>query len=418
VESQNRLFTNLFQVSLTPKQTKSAGSGPITKEATVLAHKTFHRYTTRRKQGGGQAASDAANGAAKSAGSTLRRYNEQALTDEVRQLLHDWKGMIHTSELIFVRASGNTSRRTLYGPYEGQPLRLSDSRIRGFPFNTRRATQNELMRAFVELTRVKVLEVDAAAIAAKAAVEESAKQAAAAKADKPSVSSAPKLSEEEETALLHTSQIQALVRRSKVPALLSYFKSNDLSPDFLFNPQDSQANHHTPTALHLAASQNSAPLITGLLNKAGANPTLLNGDGKASFELAGERSTRDAFRVARSELGEKKWDWEAARVPAAISKKEAEERDAREKKEEAKKEEERRKAEEKRLKEEGPKAVDGPLGKSQGRGRERALGMVQKTAQEKREEEAKGMTPEMRMRLERERRARAAEERMKRMAGS
>lgn len=405
-------------VSLTPKQSKSNSSGPLTREATVLAHKTFHRYTTRRKQGGGQAASDASNGAAKSAGSTLRRFNERALTEEVRQLLQDWRGMIDTSELIFVRASGNTSRRTLYGPYEGQPLRLSDPRHRGFPFNTRRATQNELMRAFVELTRVKVMEVDEAAIAAKAAAEVAAKQSAAAKANKIAGPTVSKISEEEETALLHTSQIQALVKRSKVPALLSYLKSNDLSPDFSFHPSDSQTNHHTPTALHLAASQNSAPLISGLLNKAGANPTLLNGDQKTAFELAGDRPTRDAFRVSRSELGEKKWDWEAAHVPTALSKKEAEERDALEKKEEAKKEEERRAAEARRLKDEGPKVSEGPLGKSQGRGRERALGHVQKTAQDKRDEEARGMTPEMRMKLERERRARAAEERMKRAAGS
>ena len=45
------------------------------------------------------------------------------------------------------------------------------------------------------------------------------------------------------------------------------------------------------------------------------------------------------------------------------------------------------------------------------------LGVVAKTAEERREEDARGMTPEMRMRIERERRARAAEERMKRMAG-
>jgi hypothetical protein len=44
-----------------------------------------------------------------------------------------------------------------------------------------------------------------------------------------------------------------------------------------------------------------------------------------------------------------------------------------------------------------------------------ALGAVQKTAQEKREEETRGLTPEMRARLERERRARAAEERIKRL---
>ncbi|TEY48845.1 hypothetical protein BOTCAL_0291g00090 [Botryotinia calthae] len=76
-------------VSLAPKQVKNpqATTGPLTKEAVVLAHKTFHRYTTRRKQGGAQSANDSAKGAAHSAGSSLRRYNEQALQDEVRQLL-------------------------------------------------------------------------------------------------------------------------------------------------------------------------------------------------------------------------------------------------------------------------------------------------------------------------------------------
>lgn len=405
-------------VSLTPKQTKSGHTGPLTREATVLAHKTFHRYTTRRKQGGAQSANDAAKGAAHSAGSSLRRYNEQALTDEVRLLLQEWKGMIDSSELVFIRATGSTNRRTLFGPYDGQVLRQNDPRIRGFPFSTRRATQNELMRSFVELTRVKVLEIDEAAIAAaKLAAEEAAKQATAAKAPKQSSPATPKRSEEEETALLHTTQIQALIRRSKLPALLSYLNNNNLPSDFLFQPQDSQQNFHAPTPLHLASSQNSAPLVSGLLIRGGANPTLSNSDSKTAFDLAGDRSTRDAFRVARSDLGESKWDWEAAHIPAALSRAEAEQREARERKEEAKKEEERRKAEAARLAEQGPKVVDGPLGKAAGRGRALALGQVQKTAQEKREEEARGMTPEMRTRLERERRARAAEARMRAMQG-
>ena len=402
-------------VSLAPKQTKSAATGPISREATVLAHKTFHRYTTRRKQGGSQSANDSAKGAAHSAGSSLRRYNEQALTDEVRLLLQDWKGMIDTSELLFIRATGTTNRRTIFGPYEGQVLRQNDPRIRGFPFSTRRATQNELMRSFVELTRVKVLEIDEGAVAAaKAAAEEEAKQLATVKRSKPSTPTPAKRSEEEETATLHTNQIQALIRRSKLPALLSYLKTNDLSPDFIFYPPDIQQNYHTPTPLHLAASQNSSPLVSGLLIKAGADPTILNGDGKTAFDLTGDRATRDAFRVARFELGEAKFDWVAAHVPSALSRADAEERDAREKKEEAMKEQERRKLEAVRLKEEGPKVMENsPLGKAAGRGRALALGQMQKTAQEKREEEARGMTPEMRMRLEREKRARAAEERMK-----
>ncbi|RDW66869.1 hypothetical protein BP5796_09618 [Coleophoma crateriformis] len=379
-------------VSLAPKQTKSA-SGPMSREATVLAHKTFHRYTTRRKQGGAQSANDSAKGAAHSAGSSLRRYNEQALTEEVRLLLQDWKGMIDTSELLFIRATGNTNRRTLFGPYEGQVLRQNDARIRGFPFNTRRATQSELMRSYIELTRVKVTEIDVAAIsAAKAAAEEAARQSAAAKAAKKVAPAAPKISEEEEIALLHTSQVQALIRRSKLPALLSYLSTNEISPDFVFHPKDTQQNHHAPTALHLAASQNSPPLVTGLLIKAGANPTIRNGDGKTPFELAGDRSTRDTFRVARSELGKDKWDWDAACVPAPLTRKEADERDARERMDEAKKENARRKAEEERLKEEGPKVTDdGKLGRAAGRGRSKVLGQAYRNS---RQEEVKGLTPE------------------------
>ncbi|KAI2634742.1 hypothetical protein GGS26DRAFT_522800 [Hypomontagnella submonticulosa] len=389
-------------VSLAPRQTKHGSVGPLNREATVLAHKTFHRYTTRRKQGGSQSANDNAKGNAHSAGSSIRRYNEQALTDEVRLLLQDWKGLLDTSELLFIRATGSTNRRTLFGPYEGQVLRANDPRIRGFPFSTRRATQNELMRSFIELTRLKVREIDPAQ-AAKAQDE------APAKATKPAKPVTPKLTEEEETALLHTSQLQAFIRRSKLPALLSYLKSNNIPADFLFQPVDSAQNHHAPTPLHLAANQNSAPLVLGLLTKGGADPTIKNKEGKTAFELAGDRATRDAFRVSRDELGDVRWDWEAARVPPAMKRAEAEKRDERERAENERKESERRKAEEQRLRSEGPKVPD------KVRGRSVLDAGAKKSAQEKREDEARGLTPEQRMKLERERRARAAEERMRRM---
>ncbi|KAK9423573.1 hypothetical protein SUNI508_04054 [Seiridium unicorne] len=391
-------------VSLAPRQTKNGATGPLNREATVLAHKTFHRYTTRRKQGGSQSANDNAKGNAHSAGSSIRRYNEQALVDEVRQLLKDWQGLLDTSELLFIRATGSTNRRTLFGPYEEQVLRSNDPRIRGFPFSTKRATQNELMRSFIELTRLKVREVDPA--------REVKAQAAPPKptTPKPTKTAAPKLSEEEETALLHTSQLQAFIRRSKLPALLSYLKNNSIPADFIFQPADSQQNHHAPTCLHLSASQNSAPLVLGLLTKAASDPTIHNREGKTAFEIAGDRATRDAFRVARDELGEDKWDWEAAKVAPGMKRAEAEKRDERERKENEKKEAERRKAEEARLKTEGPK-VDSKVNRAKG-----ALGSaLPKTAQEKREEEARGLTPEQRMKLDRERRARAAEERFKRM---
>lgn len=392
-------------VSLAPRPTSKGGT-TLNREATVLAHKTFHRYTTRRKQGGAQSANDNAKGTAHSAGSGLRRYNEQALIQDVRALLQDWKGLLDTSELLFIRATGSTNRRTLFGPYDGQVLRHNDTRLRGFPFSTRRATQKELMRSFIELTRLKVQEIDPVQETPKEVGKDSASTKLSSK--KPTK---PKLSEEEETALLHTSQIQAFIRRSKIPALLSYLKNNDVSPDFELQPLDQ--NYHAPRPLHLAAAQNAATLVSGLLIRGGANPEIQNPEGKTAFELAGDRSTRDAFRVARSELGETKWNWDEAQVPSPITKSEADSRDQREKKDAEQKEAERRKTEEERLRTEGPRvAADTKKAKANA-----LASALTKTPQERREEEARGLTPEMRARLDRERRARAAEERLRGMQG-
>ena len=46
---------------------------------TILKHKTFHRYVVRAKRGTTQSTQDNKGQAAKSAGATLRRYNESAL---------------------------------------------------------------------------------------------------------------------------------------------------------------------------------------------------------------------------------------------------------------------------------------------------------------------------------------------------
>lgn len=407
-------------VSLAPKIGKKS-TGVEERQAIVIAHKTFHRYTTRRKQGGSQSANDSAKGAAHSAGASIRRYNEAALETEIRALLKEWKDLIHESQLVFVRATGSANRRILFGPYDGQVLRHNDPRNRSFPFSTRRATQAELMRAFVELTRLKVSHVDEAALTAAAEAE--SEREALALNPHPTLSkpAPPKPSKEEEELSLHTSQLQALIRRSKVPAILTYLSTHALSPDFEFFPPSTQVNHHAPTLLHLAASSNSPAVVLALLTKAAADPTSLNGEGHPPFDLAGDRSTRDAFRVARSELGDERWDWSAAHCPPPLSKSDADRRQERERAEADKAEAERRKAETDRLKREAlAVAADeaaktkGKRGVSSGKG----LGAGEKTGAERREEEARGLTPEMRTRLERERRARAAEERMRRMAGN
>ncbi|KAJ5099543.1 hypothetical protein N7532_006544 [Penicillium argentinense] len=400
-------------VSLAPELHRKQG-GVEERQARVIAHKTFHRYTTRRKQGGSQSASDASRGAAHSAGSSLRRYNEAALEKDVRDLLADWKEMIDTAELLFVRATGKTNKRILFEKYDNHVLKQNDPRLRGFPFNTRRATQGELMRCFKELTRIKVSEIDEAALAAAAAAEAKKKEDSKPSTPRPQPQK-PKLSKEEEEALLHTSQIQALIRRSKVPALMSYISNNSIPSSFTFTPADSPQNFRCPTPLHLAANSNAPAVVAALLTKAGADPTSINNEGRTPFELAGDRPTRDAFRVSRHGLGESKWDWNAAKVPSAVSKADADSRAERERRDAEEEESKRRKADLERLKKEDAEREAHQRTSKGGR----TLGAtVEKTAAEKREEETRGMTPEMRMRLERERRARAAEERFRRMQGN
>lgn len=405
-------------VSLAPKMHKKAG-GVEERQAVVIAHKTFHRYTTRRKQGGSQSSNDSAKGAAHSAGASIRRYNEVALETDIRALLAEWRGLIEKSELVYVRATGSSNRRILFGPYDEQVLRLNDSRNRSFPFSTRRATQAELMRAFVELTRLKVSHVDEAALAASAAREVENHTISTIAQTTPSKPLTPKISKEEEEASLHTSQLQALIRRSKVHATLTYLSTNNLSPDFAFFPPKTKSNYHAPSPLHLAASINSHAVVLGLLTKVGANPASLNGEGNPPFDLAGDRPTRDAFRIARYELGEERWDWDnSAHCPPPLSKVDAEKRAERERIEAEKEEVERRKVEVDSLERESSLA-DEESKKGKGKEKNKGLvGLVEKTGAEKRELESRGLTPELKVKLERERRARAAEERLKRMAGN
>lgn len=391
-------------IGLAPEVRRGHG-GVEERHAIVKAHKTFHRYTTRRKQGGSQSANDNAKGNAHSVGSSIRRANEAALVTDIRNLLAEWKGMIDSADLIFIRATGSQNRHTLFGPYEGQVMTSRDKRLRGFPFSTRRATQNELIRAFQEFTRAKVEQL----------IEEETEkpvEQTAAKSHKPKVAP-PKPTAEQEEALLHTSQLQNLIRRSKAPGVLLYFKKNNLTANFTFYPPDQGTNHHAPTPLHLAASSNAAAVVTALLTKADADPTITNADGRVAYDIAGDGKTHDAFRIARHTLGENAFDWSAAHVPSALSPEEAETKSKRDQQEATAAESERRKADLDRIRQEEEDRKVGKIEKKAGAGKALNGSLPEKSWTDKREEEMRGLTPEMRQRLERERRARAAEARMK-----
>ena len=241
---------------------------------------------------------------------------------------------------------------------------------------------------------MKVSHIDEAALATK---EKQAPTAATASA-KPRMTEEQK---EEQLLVAHSSALTTIIQRKKIPALTAYLKDNKLSPDFALQPASTHA--HTSTLLHLASSS-SLPTIVAALLSLGANPEVTNAAGKTPFEVAGDRATRDRFRVARHSMGESKWNWEAAKVPKPLSEKEALLRDQREQAglAEAKAQ---KAAESKRIADE---ALKPSLVKSSGR-----CVAVPKQGNVAND---RGLTEEMKIKIERERRARAAEARFASLA--
>ncbi|KNC21007.1 hypothetical protein FF38_13682, partial [Lucilia cuprina] len=119
----------------------------------VLKSKTFHRYTTRRKQGGAQSAMDNAKGKANSAGSTIRRANERHLQEEIQQLLNSWSLDLSQCHRIFYRAPGR-SNKTLIAGYPSAPISNDDPRLVKIPFGTKRPTIDECKTCWLQLTKV------------------------------------------------------------------------------------------------------------------------------------------------------------------------------------------------------------------------------------------------------------------------
>lgn len=133
------------------------------KTSRLLKHKTFHRYTVRKGQGGSQSTKDSQGKNIKSAGSWLRRQGEIKLAEEVLELLESWKDDISKCNLLFIRASGPNTRKlviksvTDINNANKKDYRLlpDDKRIRHIPFSTKRATTNEVKRSFFELISIK-----------------------------------------------------------------------------------------------------------------------------------------------------------------------------------------------------------------------------------------------------------------------
>ena len=257
-----------------------------------------------------------------------------------------------------------------------------------------------MLRCFNELTRLKISHVDEAALASKV----KSTSVAPPTSPEPSHGFVRRASHElewvkEERIVTHTNALLDLIQRKKFPALTAYLKEHDLSPDFALHPL--RKHRVSTTLLHHAAFYGPPALVLHLL-KLGANPGLANGDGHLPYDIARDDKTREQFHLARYELGHQVWNWDAAHIRIWASPEEVAKRERMEREREALirsvHEAEIQRIADNALKEQAAKT-----------GRATGLGIAHSGQLGK---DTRGLSDETKAKIERERRARAAEGRL------
>ncbi|GJJ76190.1 hypothetical protein EMPS_08549 [Entomortierella parvispora] len=407
----------------------------------VVAHKTFHRYTVRKKQGGSQAA----HGVANSAGARIRMYNEEALKTEVRELLDSWSQWIQQSECVFVHSPGGNNRRVLF--YDSSVLSAAErqGRLRSIPFMTRRPTLSELKRAYQELSSVKISVLTRHALEQMEQAEqqalEKAIEASHAKSLKDQDASEKKSGKKENavpSAPAEVLKLVELVKKGRTEALAAHLTKHALDPSQLL-PITTSSEYdarRTPTILHLAAHHGQPQVVKLLLEKFRADPTTttvsavqqsesqesstssFGTSSMTAYDVAKDKETRNAFRRAMALMPDT-WDWVGlAHVPSALTPEmEAEqERKAKEKTRKLLDAERERKKTREANRPTTPVQNQRPGSSSASPNASSSGTFAPQSIVGKNLASASAsnshLTPELRMRLERERRAAAAEARM------
>ncbi|XP_034641467.1 ankyrin repeat and zinc finger domain-containing protein 1 isoform X2 [Trachemys scripta elegans] len=173
-------------------------AGAVFRGPEVLDHKTFHRYTVRARRGTAQGLRDAQGQASmpKSAGASLRRYNEAALLKDIQDLLAGWAQHLQGAQRIFLRAP--RANRALLFSGRNAPLHKDDPRVCNIPFSTRRATFREVLRVHAALATLQVYGKDTAVVDLAGSPRKGWRKVPCARVEEPQQSDASTPSEEEE----------------------------------------------------------------------------------------------------------------------------------------------------------------------------------------------------------------------------
>ncbi|CAH0715347.1 unnamed protein product, partial [Brenthis ino] len=129
-------------------------AGAIFSGGVVVLHKTMHSYVTRRGQGQSQISRDQHGNAPRSAGASLRRYNQAQFLEHVQDIMASWTEDLKGCYLVLYRAVGSVNQSALFG--KNSPINRDDMRVRALPFPTRKPTYKEVQRVHETVASIEV----------------------------------------------------------------------------------------------------------------------------------------------------------------------------------------------------------------------------------------------------------------------
>jgi len=345
-------------------------AGAIFRGKEVLVHKTFHAYTVRAKQGGSQGAADNKSGGShpKSAGASLRRYNEMSLMQHIHDITELWEEHLKACQLIFYRATSSNKNAIFSG--KNAVLTRNDERLRTIPFPTKRATFNEVKRVHEVLSKVEILgkiedmenifeksdkKVDKSPLRKRIhrsksredprrelpkIVQDLAKEGLESDENcdhlvlEEVTLSTLHLQEFENTAVKEAESELVKLQNELLTAVRS--GNNKMLDDLVSscnNWEDNlkledllnhQFGDSKTTCLHLAAKHGHKSIVKTLLLQ-GADPSVRDKLKKVPYMLASEKETRNVFRKFLGEFPDK-YDYKSAQIPQPMSKEAEEEK--------------------------------------------------------------------------------------------
>ncbi|KAH9257746.1 hypothetical protein BASA81_004212 [Batrachochytrium salamandrivorans] len=261
----------------------------------LVQHKTEHRYTTRKKQGGSQASHDTKSSKAKSAGAQLRRYGEQTMRERVTKVLLDWPQWKQCQHVFFTipeRARSLFFAKTLERG-DGRFLKR-DERCQKIPFMTQRPTLDECERVFLIMSKIELF------------IQPPQQENAVVVAEMVEAPIVVKLETLQEIELRKAKQDELRYREMGYFDRDLHVACRDLNdgdglPEGIVNEEDVDAKSLAgQTALHIAVELDKIEFCRTLLYKLGADVTQTDLQGRVPYQLAKLSSIRMLFREYRA----------------------------------------------------------------------------------------------------------------------